>query len=337
MRVISEGAPYRGFEPRDARHVRGPSDEAEIGADPVGDTERAGGVFVAVLAGSDLGQRVERLRHEQQQSALDTSGQCLVQQRLGGSPLAAAGSNATERLLGGGHRDAVTHAPGDLERRAGVRLLPALFETAGYEPAYRFWVYEIDFASERYRDVSRAAIDDARCTVRPFNKKRWSDEVETLRRLNNETFRDEWEFHSITREEYAEFMAYYKPVFDERQFLFAEIDGEPVGACFGQPDWTPLFRSFNGRMGPVEIARYMLQAKRFDRAGLILIGVLDEHRGKHIGQTLAATLFRHYEDRGLRSALYYPVNEHNLASRRLAESFGARGRNLYTVYEKRLS
>jgi GNAT superfamily N-acetyltransferase len=214
---------------------------------------------------------------------------------------------------------------------------PALFATAGYEPAYPFWVYDIDLTSERYRDVSRTAIDDAQCTVRTFNKKRWSDEVETLRRLHNDTFRDEWEFHSVTPEEYAEFMAYYKPVFDERQFLFAEVDGEPVGACFGQPDWTPLFRSFNGRMGPVQIARYMLRAKRFDRAGLIVIGVLDEHRGKHIGQTLAATLFRHYEDRGLRQALYYPVNEHNVASRRLAESLGARGRNLYTVYEKRLS
>jgi hypothetical protein len=59
-------------------------------------------------------------------------------------------------------------------------------------------------------------------------------------------------------------MAYYKPVFDERQFPF-EVDGEPVGACFGQPDWTPLFRSFNGRMGAVQIARYMRQAKRVDR------------------------------------------------------------------------
>jgi len=65
--------------------------------------------------------------------------------------------------------------------------------------------------------------------------------------------------------------------------------------------------------------------------------VLDAHRGKGIGQTLAATLFRYYEERGLRRAFYYPVNEHNLPSRRLAESFGGRGRNLYTVYEKQLS
>ena len=178
---------------------------------------------------------------------------------------------------------------------------------------------------------------DARCGVRTFDKKRWKSELETLRRLQNETFRDEWEFHEMTRAEYGEFFGPYRAVLDANQFLFAEVDGEPVGICFGVPDWTPLFRSFKGRLGPLQIARFMLASKRFDRAGLILIGVLDSQRGKHIGQTLAATLYRYYEERGLERAFYYPVNEGNLASRRLAESFGARGRNLYTVFEKQLS
>jgi hypothetical protein len=61
-----------------------------------------------------------------------------------------------------------------------------------------------------------------------------------------------------------------------------------------------------------------------------------DRRVKHIGQTLAATGFRYYEERGLRSAFYDPVDEDNVASCRLAESFGGRGRNLYTAYEKRL-
>jgi predicted acetyltransferase len=76
-------------------------------------------------------------------------------------------------------------------------------------------------------------------------------------------------------------------------------------------------------MGPLQIVRLMLQAKRYNRAGLISIGVLDSQRGKHIGHTLAATLYRRYEELGLGGALYYPVNDHNLASRRFAESFGA--------------
>jgi len=65
--------------------------------------------------------------------------------------------------------------------------------------------------------------------------------------------------------------------------------------------------------------------------------VPESHRGKRIGQTLAATLYRYYEDMGLTGALYHLVNDQNLASRRLAESFGGRGRVLHTVFDKPLT
>lgn len=211
-----------------------------------------------------------------------------------------------------------------------------LLEAAGYRPTYPFWVFDVEFSSERYRTVSRLALEDARCTVRPLEKKRWDAELEALRWVFNETFRDEWEFHAMTTAEFRELFDQFKPVLDQRQFLFAEVDGEPAGFCFGLPDWTPPFRSLKGKLGPLQILRLMLRAKRYDRAGLLAIGVLKSHRGKHIGQTLAATLYHRYEELGLTGAFYHPVNDHNLASRRLAESFGARGRILYNVYDKPL-
>jgi GNAT superfamily N-acetyltransferase len=211
-------------------------------------------------------------------------------------------------------------------------------EEAGYLPSYPLWYYEIDFSSEEYRTVSRRAIKDARCHVRPVNKKRWKEEMETLLYLFNEGYgSDEWEMQRFSIAEFREFFDQFKPVLDPQQFLFAEVDGEPAGNCFGLPDWTPLFRSFKGKMGPVQIIRLLLGARCFRRAGLINIVVLPEHCGKHIGQTLAATLYRRYEELGLGGALYYPVNEANTASRRFAESLGGRGRLLYHTYDKRLA
>jgi GNAT superfamily N-acetyltransferase len=211
-----------------------------------------------------------------------------------------------------------------------------LLEGAGYRATYPFWTFAIDFSSERYRALSQRALAEARCEVRQLDKKRWDADLEVLRSVFNETFRTEWEFHAMTSGEFHELFDQMKPVLDPSQFLFAEVDGEVVGLCFGFPDWTPLFRSFNGKMGPLQIVRLLLRAKRYDRAGLIAIGVLDSQRGKHIGQTLAATLYRRYEELGLTGALYYPVNDHNLASRRFAESFGGRGRILHTCYDKPL-
>lgn len=152
--------------------------------------------------------------------------------------------------------------------------------------------------------------------MRPVDKKRWKAEMETFRSVFNDTFASEWEFHELTSAEFHEFVDPVRPVLDPEQFLLAEVDGQTAGFCFGFPDWTPLFRSFNGKVGPRQILRLLLRAKRYERAGLLSIGVRDTYRGRRIGQTLAATLYRRYEELGLGGALYHPVNDHNVAAPR---------------------
>jgi len=213
---------------------------------------------------------------------------------------------------------------------------PAYFEAAGYRPTYRWWSFRVDFASERYRDASRRAIREAQCSVRPFDKKRWHEQWELVSGLFNRSFRDEWEFYPLTVEEWRELNDPSKPIFDHRQALFAEIDGEPVAVCIGSPDYNPLFRKANGKLGLLGQLRFALAARTTRRAGLWLVGVVPEHRGKRIGQTLAATLYRRYEELGLVEAEYHIVNDENIGSRALAESFGGEGRILYHNYDRRL-
>ncbi|MGH8309534.1 MAG: GNAT family N-acetyltransferase, partial [Steroidobacteraceae bacterium] len=83
--------------------------------------------------------------------------------------------------------------------------------------------------------------------------------------------------------------------------------------------------------------RFALRARKYQDAGLYAIGVLERHRGKHIGQTLASALYRRYEEVGLKGAEYHTVNEANLASRTLATSLGGEGRILYHNFDKALT
>lgn len=78
----------------------------------------------------------------------------------------------------------------------------------------------------------------------------------------------------------------------------------------------------------------MLGSGKYDRAGLLGIGVLPEHAGTGIAQALALRLYARYEQQGLQRALYYPVNEGNARSRRFAESLGGTGRVMYRVFDK---
>jgi GNAT superfamily N-acetyltransferase len=213
---------------------------------------------------------------------------------------------------------------------------PRYLETAGYRRAYPLYVYEVDLTSEAYRRTADRALTDPKCTVRPVDKRRWSEELDLYRRLFNAGFSDEWEMHTYDQADIEELYGSFKALVDPKLFVFAEVDGEPAGFSVGLADWTPLFRSLRGKLGPVQQLRILRGARNFDRGGLVTIAIRPEFRGRRIGQTLAASIFRRLEELGVRNAPYYLVNEVNTASRGVAKSFGARERLLYHCYDKRL-
>lgn len=213
---------------------------------------------------------------------------------------------------------------------------PAYITAAGFRPRYPLWIYDVDFSSERYQALKRRAADNATVRIRPLDKKQWKTDMEVLRHLFNETFREEWEFAPMTSGEFNEFFDQLKPIVDVRNVLFAEVDGRAAGWCLGFPDWGKLFRAFKGKVGPLKLLNLMMKAGKYTHAGLVGIGVLDEHKGKGVAQYLAAALYGYYEERGFKSSLYYPVNEHNLRSRKFAESIGGKGRVVMHCYDKQV-
>ncbi|MEN8234940.1 MAG: GNAT family N-acetyltransferase [Actinomycetota bacterium] len=211
-----------------------------------------------------------------------------------------------------------------------------LIEAAGYVVERQFWKYRVSFDTDQYRTTSKRSLDDARCRIRPVNRRRWKTEIALLARLFNEAFSNEWELNELTEDEFLESSGQIKPILDPNTWLIAEVDNEPAGFCLGVPDLTPLLRSFHGRTNPIKIVRLYREAKNVDRHGLRVVGVREAFRGRHIGQTLACTLYRYYEQRGLASASYSYVDDANLASRGLAESLGGEGQIYLHCYGKRL-
>jgi ribosomal protein S18 acetylase RimI-like enzyme len=211
-----------------------------------------------------------------------------------------------------------------------------LIEGSGYEPVRQFWTYLVRFNNAQYRSVSEQAIGNAQCRIRTLDRRHWKTEVRLIRDLFNETFAEEWEMNQYTEDEFSETWGQMKWLLDPEAFLVAEVDGEPAGFCLGLPDITPLIRSFQGRLGPIQILRLLKGAGKAQRHGLFVVGVRERFRGRHIAQTLTCSLYRHYEDQGLDSAAYYYVDDKNLASRRVAESLGAEGGIKLTCYTKHL-
>lgn len=211
---------------------------------------------------------------------------------------------------------------------------PGYFENLDYQPTYPMWYYEIDFTSEKYKAAKQRYANYDAAAIRPVSKKNWNKDIETVTDMLNETFVDEWEFATLSYAEMKEFMGPMKGIVAPRQILIAEVDGKPAGFCFAVPDLTPLFRSFNGKVGLMAIFKLLTRAKKFQRAGILGIGVTNEHRGKGLSKAAAMKLYGYHEELGLKSSLYFPVNESNTASRGFAESIGGKGRLMYQVYDK---
>jgi len=209
-------------------------------------------------------------------------------------------------------------------------------EDAGYQPTYPLWFYRIDFASEKYRAVEQKVLENKAVRIRPIDKKNWDKDLETYREVLNETLKEEWEYCPLTREEFSSYFGAMKSIIDPRLMLVAEIDGEAAGVCMGFPDWGPLLRSFKGRVGIIQLFKLMTGVGHYDRAGLTWIGVRPGFRGHGVAQSLTITLYRRFQDKGLKEASYMCVNESNMASRRFAEVMGGTGRALYHCYDKTL-
>lgn len=215
---------------------------------------------------------------------------------------------------------------------------PGYIESLNYKPTYPLWYYGVDFNSEKYRVTKQRFTNYGAAVIRPISKKNWNKDIEIICDMLNETFVDEWEFNVLSHAELKEFMAPMKDVLAPEQMLIAEVDGKPAGFCFAVPDLTPFFRTFNGKVGLIAIFKLITgAAKKFNRAGILGIGVTDTNKGKGLAKAIAMKMYGYHESLGLKSSLYFPVNESNMGSRKFAESIGGKGRLMYQVYDKVLS
>lgn len=82
-------------------------------------------------------------------------------------------------------------------------------------------------------------------------------------------------------------------------------------------------------IGLLALFKLLTRANKFQRAGILAIGVTNQHKGKGLAKGIAMTLYGYHEALGLKSSLYFPVNESNMDSRGFAESIGGKGRSIY--------
>ncbi|WP_205697943.1 GNAT family N-acetyltransferase [Conexibacter sp. SYSU D00693] len=207
-------------------------------------------------------------------------------------------------------------------RTGGSPVVRESLETAGFARRWPWLTYRIPLDDPSRFDVP---VPEG-ATIRRVRRAAWWRELAVLAEVLDEAFEPEWEHHPFEAPAMREVFGPLLALVDPRQFLIAELDGRAVGLCLGTGDLGSQLQAAAGGAGLRDGLRLLRAKRRPARAGVFMVGVTEAGRGRGIGRALAAQVLRRAVELGATEGIYHLVNEHNRASRALAESLGGTGR-----------
>jgi len=171
-------------------------------------------------------------------------------------------------------------------------------------------------------------------TVRPFRMDRFWEEVEIVRGLYYDAWKDNWGFVPMDAEEFRHAAKDMKSMVDPGFLLIAEVDGEPVGFSMTTPDFNEALLPLKGSLLPFGWLKFLLAKRRIRSARTLLMGVKPEHRRKGIDVVLVHETIKYGAARGIHTGECSWILEDNELMNRTLEKSGATRKNVYRVYER---
>lgn len=172
--------------------------------------------------------------------------------------------------------------------------------------------------------------------IREIDLKNIDKEVQTVRKIFNEAWKDNWGFIPLTEEELAATANDFKMILDPKVAHIAEIKGEPIAFSIALPDLNQALKKLNGRLFPFGIFKFLWHQRKIDRIRTALMGVVPEYQGKGIDALLHKETILNGRQEGYKSSELSWVLETNTNMMRVAERIGAKIEKTYRMYSKKL-
>jgi len=168
--------------------------------------------------------------------------------------------------------------------------------------------------------------------VRPFKACELRGELEKIRLVYNDAFRQNWAFLPVSLDEYlfnAQFLRY---VTDPSLSIIVEERGEPLGALQCVLDINPLLRQCRGRYRPLPLMRLMLGRRKVNTLVVFAVGVRHSARSRGV----AGLLFEAFRQMAARYEAVETtwMSPENLMMIRIAERLDLRPDKQFAIYAK---
>jgi ribosomal protein S18 acetylase RimI-like enzyme len=201
-------------------------------------------------------------------------------------------------------------------------------------------LYRIDLTKPLPKQLEEKARQSAASgiRIRPFNRLRTGKELTWWVDLFLETFSDHWGYVPVSAEEVKTRFGIkqLRWFVDSSLFLVAEFKGVPVAYLWSTPDYNQVFQKMHGRLGPVEILRFLWTKRKITSGKLHFIGIKKEFRNQNIGSYLNHAILVEMKNRGYAGAEVGWIDEQNTIAHTTIALTGATVYKKHCVFEKDL-
>jgi hypothetical protein len=174
-------------------------------------------------------------------------------------------------------------------------------------------------------------------TVRPANRKRFSQEVQLFLNIYNQALQGTWGFVPLSDAESKSLGASLKLLIDPAVTSIIEVNGEPVGVGIGLPDYNPIIKKIDGKLFPFGFLRILFDRKKIKKIRVMSTNVVPEWQRWGLGLVLLNRMLPDCLAQGITDAEFSWVLESNHLSRGSLERGGLDRTKTYRLYDRTLS
>jgi len=242
------------------------------------------------------------------------------------------------------------HEPPMVMMTYNPRYYVDFIEGAGFHKAMDLLAYMVDLTAfgphgeylpPKLLRVAQKVQERGGFTVRTMDMRHFEREVELFKRIYNSAWEKNWGFVPLTDAEIDHMAVGLRQLLDPDIVVFAEKDGEPVGAMLPLPDVSQaLIKAYPRPDRPewwtmLRLLWYWRVRRCVDTMRGFAGGVLEPYRGRGVEALLFIEMAKAALPRYRRCEISW-VLETNMMMRRTAEMLQGRVYRTYRLYEKTL-
>jgi GNAT superfamily N-acetyltransferase len=187
---------------------------------------------------------------------------------------------------------------------------------------------------EKFYKIRDRTLKNSSVTIRQARGRKYiNQEAEIVRSIFSKAWSKNWGHVDLTEREWLRIKSALSEMVIFPLTVIAEVNGSPVGFALSIYDANQALKKMNGRLLPFGF-RHLLEIDKTDRFRLILMGVLEEYRGKGLEAAMYLSVIEEAVKRGFNECEMSNIVETNTPMISSLEHLDVERYKTYRIYIK---